>query len=80
MTKVEPPIPIKNLMMARPVAVLVSPVRPVGMALLSRTRPIGMRGPYLSQKGPRRKRIAIVPDTAAIDDVQISSFVRSNEI
>jgi len=80
MTKVEPPIPIKNLITAKPVAVFVSPVRPVGMALQSRTRPMGMRGPYLSQKGPRRKRIMIVPATAEMEDDHISSFVRSKDI
>lgn len=79
-TKVEPPIPIKNLITARPVAVFVNPIIPVGMALLKRIMPMGMRGPHLSQKGPRIKRIKIVPDTAAIEDVQISSVVKSNVI
>ena len=80
MTKVDPPMPMKNLITARPVAVFVNPIIPVGMALLKRIRPMGMRGPYLSQKGPRRKRIRIVPATAVIEDVQISSFVKSNDI
>ena len=51
-----------------------SPIRPVGMAETRRTKPIGIRGPYLSQKGPRANRITIVPATAAIDDVHICSF------
>jgi len=79
MTKVEPPIPMKNLFTVKPVALLTRPVRPVGMALVKRMRPMGIRGPYLSQKGPRRKRITIVPDTAAIDDDHICSLLRSND-
>jgi hypothetical protein len=73
-------MPIKNRITAKPVAVWVSPVRPVGMALHKRTSPIKILGPNLSQKGPRRKRMTIVPDTAVIDDVHICCLVRSNDV
>ena len=72
MTKVEPPIPMKKRNTVNPVAVLTKPVKAVGQALQNKIMPIGIRGPYLSQKGPRRKRMTIVPIEAEIDDVQIS--------
>jgi hypothetical protein len=44
------------------VAVLTSPpVRAVGIALTGKTILMGIRGPYLSTKGPSRKCMAIVP-------------------
>lgn len=79
MTNVDPPMPMKNLIIMRPVDVLTRPVRPVGMALQSRITTRGIRGPNLSQNGPKTKRMIIVPDTAEIEDDQISSFVRSSD-
>jgi hypothetical protein len=79
MTKVDPPIPMKNLRTVNPEAVFTSPVNPVGIALINRMIDIGIRGPYLSQNGPKRKRMMIVPETAEIDDVHICSLVRSRE-
>lgn len=52
---------------------LTKPVNAVGQALQNNTIPIGILGPNLSQKGPRTKRITMVPTEAAIDDVQISA-------
>ena len=52
MTKVEPPIPIQNRKIDSPDAVFTNPVKAVGHALQNKTIPIGVRGPYLSQKGP----------------------------
>ena len=66
---------MKNRSTENPTAVLAKPIKPVGIALTKRMTPMGIRGPYLSQKGPRAKRMTIVPVTAAIDDVQTSSFV-----
>jgi hypothetical protein len=80
MTKVEPPIPMKNLKIASPEAVLTKPVRAVGIALRNRMMPIGNRGPNLSTNGPRRKRIKIVPVTEQMVAVQSCSVVRSNVV
>lgn len=73
MTKVEPPTPMKNRNTDNPEAVLTKPVNAVGHALQKRIIPIGIRGPYLSQKGPSMKRMTIVPMEAEIDDVHISA-------
>ena len=72
-------MPIKNRMMQSPTALLTRPVMAVGIALHMRMIPIGMRGPYLSQNGPSKNRITIVPVTAAIDDDQICSVDRPKE-
>jgi hypothetical protein len=42
------------------------------MALAMSTNPIGIRGPYLSQKGPKANLMKIVPVTAAMDEDHIS--------
>ncbi len=78
MTNVEPPIPMKNRMEANPSADVTKPVSAVGTALMKRIIPIGIRGPYLSHKGPSRNRIKIVPDTAVIEEVHISSLLIFN--
>ena len=75
MTKVEPPIPMKKRKTVNPVALLTSPVKAVGIALQRRMIPIGIRGPYLSQKGPSKNLITIVPDTAAMEEDQICSLL-----
>jgi hypothetical protein len=80
MTNVDPPIPIKNLMAASPPADLTRPIIPVGMAVQKRTIPMGILGPYLSTKGPKTKRMMIVPDTADIDEFQSCSLLKSNDI
>lgn len=80
MTKVEPPIPMKNLKTASPVAVLTKPVRAVGIALRNRIMPIGIRGPNLSTNGPRRKRMKIVPVTEHMVAVHSCSVVRPKVI
>lgn len=67
---------MKNRMTIKPVEEFTRPVIAVGMALHKRMIPIGIRGPYLSQKGPNRNRMTIVPVTADIEDDQISSLVR----
>lgn len=62
---------MKNRNTVNPVALLTKPVKAVGHALQNRIIPIGILGPYLSQNGPSKKRMIIVPEEAAIDDVQI---------
>ena len=75
MTNVDPPIPMKNRKTVSPVALLTKPVNAVGHALQNNIMPIGILGPYLSQNGPSRNLIIIVPTDAAIDDVHISESV-----
>ena len=71
-------MPMKNLKAVNPVAPLTSPVKAVGTALQKRMIPIGIRGPYMSQKGPNKNLITIVPETAAMDEDQICSLVSPN--
>lgn len=71
---------MKNLNTVNPVALLTSPVIAVGTALQKRMIPIGMRGPYLSQNGPNKNLITIVPVTAEIDEDQICSLLNPNVI
>lgn len=75
MTNVPPAIPIHSLNTARPPAEFTNPVIAVGIEAMQRTAANKTRDPYLSHKGPRTNRIAIVPPTPTIDDVQISFFV-----
>jgi hypothetical protein len=58
------------------VAELTSPVRAAGTDEEHRMIKYRILAPYLSHKGPRSNRTAIVDPTPAIDDVQISCFVR----
>jgi hypothetical protein len=58
----------RNIM--RLVALLTKPVHPVGNAAKQRTHMKRIRDPYLSQAGPRRKRIKMVPVTLAMLDDQ----------
>jgi hypothetical protein len=78
MIKVDPQIPIKNIKIVSPVAVLTKPVSAVGIALTSRIMPMRNRGPNLSTNGPRRKRMRIVPVTADMEDHHICSFEKPN--
>lgn len=70
---------MKNLTIDNPVALETRPVIAVGIPAEIKTNPIGIRGPNLSQNGPRMNLIKIVPETAAIEDVQISPFVKPSE-
>src|SRR5210317_1806983 len=76
MTKVPPAAPMKRRMMARLVALETRPVQAVGIEAKQRTTVKRTRGPTLSQKGPRRKRMKMVPPTPTMEDVQISFFVK----
>jgi hypothetical protein len=75
MTNVPPAIPMKRRRIAKPVAVSTKPVHAVGIEAEQRTTVKRIRAPYLSQPGPRMKRMKMVPATPTIDEVQISSFV-----
>jgi hypothetical protein len=63
MTKDPPAIPMKRRRTANPAAELTSPVMAVGMAATHKTALMRMRLPYLSQSGPSRKRMKMVPPT-----------------
>ncbi len=69
---------MKNRNTAKLVALFTNPVSAVGHALQNKMIPIGILGPYLSQKGPSTNRMTIVPTDAAIDDVQISESLICN--
>lgn len=71
MTKVPPATPIKALRTYNCVAVCTKPVQAVGIDAKHRTTLKSTRAPYLSHRGPNRKRTAIVLPTPAIEDVQI---------
>merc|ERR1719223_1520325 len=71
MTKVDPPKPMKKRSTAREVALFTNPVMAQGMEAKARMMPIGMRAPYLSQRGPLTKRRKMVPATEQMLDVQI---------
>ena len=75
MTKDPPATPIKRRNTARLVALLMVPVMAVGILAKQRTQAKGMRAPNLSHMGPRMKRMAMVPPTPTIDEVQISSLL-----
>mmetsp|Transcript_24214 Transcript_24214/g.31539 ORF Transcript_24214/g.31539 Transcript_24214/m.31539 type:complete len:226 (+) Transcript_24214:1003-1680(+) len=76
-TKVPPAIPMKRRRMARPAAEFTRPVIAVGIEAQQRTIVMRTRAPYLSQAGPRMKRMQIVPETPTIDEVQSSFFSKS---
>jgi hypothetical protein len=76
-TKVPPAIPINNRTMTRLVAELIRPVHAVGIDAEHSTTRYRIRAPYLSQSGPKMNRTTMVLPTPAIDDVQISRFVKS---
>ena len=52
----------------------------VGIEAAQRTTMKRMRAPYLSQAGPRRKRMKIVPATLKIEEVQICFLSNSRLI
>ena len=51
-----------------------------GMAAKHKIAAMGIRAPYLSHAGPKIKRMAIVPATLVMLEVQISFFVNSSVI
>jgi hypothetical protein len=55
---------------ASPVAVWIKPVHAVGIEAAQRMTAIRTRAPYLSQAGPRRNRMKMVPATLKIEEVQ----------
>ena len=63
----------------RPTAVWTAPVQAVGIDAKHRTAVNKTRAPYLSQPGPKIKRIKIVPATPTILDVQTSLLSKSND-
>ena len=56
-------------------ALLTSPVMAVGIEAMQRIMANGIRAPYLSQTGPRRKRMKMVPPTPTMEEVQTSFLV-----
>ena len=76
MTKVDPPNPMKKRRTARETAELTRPVQAHGIEAKARMKPMGMRAPYLSQRGPLTKRRKMVPATEQMLDVLICFFVR----
>ena len=58
----------------------MAPVHAVGMDARQRTEENSIRAPYLSHMGPNRSRTIIVPPTLAMEEVQISFFVKPNVI
>jgi hypothetical protein len=74
MTNADPPSPMKNLVIDREAVLFTSPMQAHGIDAPINTIPINIRAPYLSQSGPSKKRMKIVPATEQILDVQISSF------
>ena len=51
-----------------------------GMAAKHKIAAMGIRAPYLSHAGPKINRMAIVPATLVMLEVQISFFVNSSVI
>jgi hypothetical protein len=76
MTKDPPAIPIKRRRTANPPAELTSPVMAVGMAATQSTALMRMRLPYLSQSGPNRNRMKMVPPTPTMLAVHSSVAVK----
>ena len=69
MTKVDPPRPMKKRRIERLIAELTTPVKAHGMEAPISTKPIRIRAPNLSHKGPNKKRMKMVPATEQIFDV-----------
>ena len=60
----------------RDAAELIRPVHAQGMEANAKMTPMGMRAPYLSQRGPLMKRKKMVPATEQMFDVQICCLVK----
>lgn len=75
MTKVDPPRPMKKRVAARVAAELTRPIQAQGIDAAIKTIPIRIRAPNLSQRGPRTKRMTIVPATEQMLEVQMSCLV-----
>ena len=76
MTNVPPAIPMNKRRMTRPAEELTKPVQAVGMDAIQRMTANKTRAPTLSQRGPRMKRMTMVPPTPMILDVQTCWFDR----
>ncbi len=70
---------MKNLVRARLHAELTSPIRAQGMEANINTHPIRIRAPNLSQRGPRMKRMIMVPATEQMFEVQMSCLEISSD-
>mmetsp|Transcript_850 Transcript_850/g.1028 ORF Transcript_850/g.1028 Transcript_850/m.1028 type:complete len:206 (-) Transcript_850:194-811(-) len=75
-TNVDPPRPMKKRRMASEVAEVTSPVHAHGIEAPISTQPMRRRAPYLSQSGPSKKRMKIVPATEQMLDVHACWPVR----
>lgn len=64
---------MKKRITVNPVADCTKPISPVGIEAKISIIAIGILGPYLSTKGPSAVRIITVPETAAMEEVQICS-------
>lgn len=80
MTKVPPAVPMNKRSTERPTALFTSPVQAVGMDAKHRTILKRRRAPTLSQSGPSKNRIKMVPPTPTMDEVQICSLVKSRDV
>mmetsp|Transcript_27810 Transcript_27810/g.67295 ORF Transcript_27810/g.67295 Transcript_27810/m.67295 type:complete len:265 (-) Transcript_27810:417-1211(-) len=76
MTKLDPAIPMKSRITARPVALLTSPTHAVGIDAAMRTNAMGSLAPYESQTGPIMILMKIAVTSFVMDDVHTSSFVK----
>jgi hypothetical protein len=80
MTKDPPATPMNNRKTANPVAELTRPVMAHGMAAKHNTVDIKMRLPYLSQSGPNKNRMKMVPPTPTMLAVHSSCVVNPSDL
>ena len=74
-TNVAPAIPMAARRAVKPAAELTKPMHDVGKEATQSKRPIRIRGPNLSHKGPMRKRIKMVEPTPIMLAVHTSFLV-----